>query len=186
MRIWACVPVESTDASRMQNTSASDSSEFTVAPCTRVEAEAGNATAQFGLAFSFAAGPVHDYDQALHWYFKAADQNHRLAQFNLGQMFAHGQGTERNDATAMMWIRRAADGGDAGAQFDLGNRCGRATVSGTDQDIMESRIESYKWFTLAAAQGYRNAVDRSDSATLRMTREEVTEGNRRVAAFVAA
>ncbi len=172
----------------MQNSSDSDSFEHPAAPCTRLEAEAGNPAAQFGLAFSFAAGPTHDYDQALHWYFKAADQNHRLAQFNLGQMFAQGQGTERNDSTAVMWIRRAANGGDAGAQFDLGNRCGRSTIDGTDQDQLasEARIESYKWYTLAAAQGYRNAVDRSDSATLRMTREEVTEGNRRVAAFVAA
>ena len=39
-------------------------------------------------------------------------------------------------------------------------------------------------FKLAAAQEYRGALDRSDSATMRMSREEVSEGNRRVASFV--
>jgi len=168
----------------MQNTSAADASENNSVACTRADAEAGNAMAQFGLAFSFAAQPAPDYEKALHWYFKAADQNHRLAQFNLGQMFAHGQGTERNDSTAMMWIRRAANGGDAGAQFDLGNRCDRASMHGSEMDAGESRVESYKWFSLAAAQGYRDAVARSDSASMRMSRDEVAEGVRRVSAFV--
>jgi TPR repeat protein len=85
-----------------------------------------------------------------------------------------------------MWIRRAANGGDAGAQFDMGDRYARASVSGSEMDAVESRIESYKWFTLAAAQEYRDALARSDCATMKMTREEVTEGIRRVKAFAAA
>jgi TPR repeat protein len=153
--------------------------------CTRDDAAAGNAEAQFGVAFCLAAASTpQDYALAVEWYFKAADQNHRLAQFNLGQMFAQGQGVQQNDSTAMMWIRRAANGGDAGAQFFLGDRYGRASVRESEGEAGESRIESYKWFKLAAAQGYRNAMTRSDSATLRMTREEVAEGNRRVDTFV--
>jgi TPR repeat protein len=97
-------------------------------------------------------------------------------------MFAHGQGMPKSDSMAAMWIRRAADGGDAGAQFDMGERYGLASVHGSEMDAAESRVESYKWFTLAAAQSYRNALARSDSATMRM--KEVTEGNRRVKTFV--
>jgi len=99
-------------------------------------------------------------------------------------MFALGQGMERNDSTAIMWIRRAANGGDAGAQFNLGDRYGRASVRGSEMDAGESRVESYKWFKLAAAQNYRDALARSDSATLRMSRAEVIEGNRRVSTFI--
>jgi TPR repeat protein len=151
---------------------------------TRVAAQGGNAEAQFLVAVMLAAAPApQDYEQALHWYQKAADQNHRLAQFNLGQMFAEGQGTVRSDQMAVMWIRRAADGGDAGAQFNLGNRYAHASVQGTEMDAAESRIESYKWLTLSALQEYRDAAARADSATVRMTRDEVTEGNRRVKAF---
>lgn len=156
--------------------------------CTQTLAAAqGDAQAQFALAFSFAAGPApQDYTRALEWYQKAADQNHRLAQFNLGQMFAHGQGMPKSDSMALMWIRRAADGGDAGAQYNMGDRYARSCSHGSEMDAAESRIEAYKWFTLAAAQDYRDALLRSDSATMRMAREEVTEGNRRVKAFVVA
>ena len=155
--------------------------------CTSTAAAQGDAEAQFALAFSFAAKPApQDYAHARDWYQKAADQNHRLAQFNLGQMFAHGQGMPKSDSMALMWIRRAADGGDAGAQYNMGDRYARSCLHGSEMDASESRVESYKWFTLAAAQDYRDAVLRSDCATMKMTREEVTEGNRRVKAFVAA
>lgn len=166
----------------MRTISSEDSS--TPERCTRTEAARGDAEAQFALGFSFAASPVpQDYAQAMQWYLKAADQNHRLAQFNLGQMYAHGQGTPKSDALALMWMRRAANGGDAGAQFNLGERFSRANVQGSETDAMESRVESYKWFALAAAQNYRDALARSDSATMRMSREEVAEGNRRVQTF---
>jgi uncharacterized protein len=172
----------------MFNTSAGQEFSSTSARrCTQTDAAAGDAEAQFALAFSLAAGPApQDYAQALEWYLKAADQNHRLAQFNLGQMYAYGQGMPKSDSMALMWIRRAADGGDAGAQFNMGDRFGRASVHGTEINAAESRIESYKWFKLAAIQEYRDALARADSATLRMTREEVTEGERRVNSFITA
>ncbi|MBI3260408.1 MAG: sel1 repeat family protein [Ignavibacteriae bacterium] len=150
---------------------------------TRADADAGHAEAQFGLAVLLACGSG-DYSQAVQWYSRAADQNHRLAQFNLGQMYARGQGVELNETEAVMWIQRAAHGGDAGAQFNLGDRCGRASNHGIEADAPESRIESYKWFKLAAAQGYRDSLARCDAATMRMTHEEVSEGNRRVTDFV--
>jgi hypothetical protein len=154
---------------------------------TRTAATEGNAEAQFALGFSLAAGPApQDYASAREWYQRAADQNHRLAQFNLGQMFAHGQGMPVSNSMAVMWIRRAAEGGDAGAQYNLGNRFSRACVSGAEMDASESRTEAYKWFTLAAAQNYRDAQLRADSATTNMTRQEVADGNRRVTAFKSA
>jgi TPR repeat protein len=166
----------------MLNTPDSDPSSSTAeVRCTRTDAAAGNAEAQFALAFFLSASPVpQDYAQALEWYLKAAEQNHRLAQFNLGQMYAQGQGVPQDENLAVNWMRRAAGGGDAGAQFNLGDRLGRAT------EAAESRIESYKWFKLAAAQDYRDALTRSDAATIRMSREEVAEGNCRVKAFVTA
>ena len=112
----------------------------------RADAVAGDAESQFGLAFSLAASQ-QNYAEAAEWYFKAADQDHRLAQFNLA------------------------------------DRYGRSSMTGSEMDVSESRIECYKWFKLAAAQGYGDALARSDSATLRMTHEEVAEGNRRVTVF---
>lgn len=171
----------------MLNTPDSNPSSSPAEVCrTRADADAGHAEAQFALAFFLSANPVsQDYAQALGWYLKAADQNHRLAQFNLGQMYAQGQGVPTDDAVAVSWMRRAADGGDAGAQFNLGERFGRASLHDS-ATTAESRVESYKWFSLAAAQNYRDALTRSEAAITGMTREEVAEGNSRVKAFVVA
>jgi uncharacterized protein len=154
---------------------------------TLAKAEGGDAEAQFSLGFSFASQPgiAPDYVQAAQWYLKAADQNHALAQFNLAIMFAGGQGVARDENQSDVWMHRAAQGGDAGAQHNLGSRCCRACFEGAG-DLRELRLESYKWFTLAASQGYRD----SDAATARlaldMSREEVAEGTHRAAKFAAA
>jgi TPR repeat protein len=150
------------------------------------KAEEGDAEAQFGLGLKFANGEAQDYLQAAQWYRKAADQNHSLAQFNLGMMYAQGQGMAPDEGEAVRWIRRAAEQGDAAAQFNLGSRYHRASVSGLEMDAAESRIEAYKWFQLAAAQGYKNSLLTCEPVTLRMTHDDVAEGNDRVATFVPA
>lgn len=150
---------------------------------TQPDAVAGST--EFGSAI-YCAGSPQGYAEAAEWYLKAAQQNHRLAQYNLGVMLESGQGLERDDKSAVMWIRRSANGGDAGAQFNLGNRCLRDSIGGSDVDSAESRIEAYKWFKLAAGQGYGDSLNSSDSATLRMTRDEVAEGDRRVKSFASS
>lgn len=151
----------------------------------RAAAGAGDAEAQFGLGFFFAApSATVDYQQAMIWYQKAADQNHHLAQFNLSRMYAHGHGMPKSDAMARMWLRRSANGGDAGAQYELAQRCCRVVLHGEEADGAESRIEAYKWFMLAGAQGYRDALLQADSAAMRMTREQMVEAELRVRQFV--
>jgi hypothetical protein len=154
---------------------------------TQVQADGGNAEAQFSLGFRFAngEGAALDYVQAAYWYLRAADQNHPLAQFNLGVMFAGGQGMEQDDAKAMMWIHRAAQQGDAGAQNNLGVRHHRASFDGLAKDARESNVEAYKWFRLAAAQGYKGAHSAYECLSLGLTRAEVAEGDDRAARFVA-
>ncbi len=166
----------------MQNRSEPESPLDVDVSFTRADAADGNVEAQFRLAVSLAVSGTQNHMEAAEWYFKAADQSHHLAQFNLGLMFAAGHGVSRNDETAVMWIRRAAEGGDAGAQFNLGDRVGRCDAS-DDTAGSELRIQSYTWFKLAAAQGYAQALERSEAAALCMNHEEVMEGNRRVLAF---
>jgi len=150
------------------------------------KAESGDAEAQFGLGLQFSLSRNHqDLPQAAEWYRKAAGQNHRLAQYNLGIMLSRGQGIEKDDAAALTWMQLAAESGDPGAQFNLGNRCQRLSMSGSEQEATESRIEAYKWFSLASAQGYKDSVTFFERVTYGMSREEVTEGNQRVSAFVA-
>jgi len=154
---------------------------------TPANADLGDAEVQFGMGLKFAngQGATQDYAQAAEWYHKAADQSHSLAQFNLGMMYAHGQGVTRDAAQSVMWFGRAAQLGDAGAQFNLGESCHRASLQGERKDAPESRIEAYKWYRLAAAQGYKDSEQAYLTLTVNMTREDVAAGNRRVAEFKA-
>jgi TPR repeat protein len=154
---------------------------------TRAQADDGDADAQFRLALQYASseGTAQDNVQAALWYLKAADQRHSLAQFNLGMMYAQGQGMPRDEAKAVWWFEKAAQQGDAGAQFNLGMRQHRASGTGLPADVLESKIEAYKWFHLAAAQGYKGSDAACERVTLSMSHEELAAGNRRAAAFVA-
>jgi TPR repeat protein len=144
-----------------------------------------NAEVQFGMGLKFAssADASQDYLQAAEWYRRAAAQNHSLAQFNLGMMYACGQGVARDEAESTRWFGRAAKLGDAGAQFNLGRNCHRASFDGLPEAVLESKIEAYKWYRLAAAQGYQDSDTASATLIVNMTRADVVAGNRRVAAF---
>ena len=154
----------------------------------RPELDHADAEGQFnrGLQFAAGAGVTQDYAQAADWYRKAAEQNHGLAQFNLGVMYAQGQGVARNDAQSAVWFGRAANLGDAGGQYNMGRNCHRASQDGLPADAAEARIEAYKWFQLSAAQGYKDSEGAYVLLTPKMTREDVTEANQRIAKFVAA
>jgi TPR repeat protein len=154
----------------------------------QISAEHGDADAQFSLALKFAngTGPALDYAQAAHWYLKAAEQNHALAQFNLGVMYAEGQGMSVDKVQSLFWIGSAARLGDAAAQHRLGMFHHRASLERRPANASESRIEAYKWLQLSDDQGYRDSDMARGLVILQMTREEVTDGNRRVADFIAA
>ena len=152
---------------------------------TETRAGHGDAEAQFSLGVKFAQeGAAQDYAQAAQWYLKAADQSHTLAQFNLGIMYASGQGVARDEAKSRVWMQKAADLGDAGAQYNIGMKLHRASLDGLPEAAPESRIQAYKWLQLSAAQGYRGSEAAWAFVALAMTREDVADGGRRIAAFV--
>jgi len=152
---------------------------------TETRAGYGDAEAQFNLGVRFAReGVAQDYAQAAHWYRKAADQSHSLAQFNLGMMYGTGQGMPRDDAQSRVWMQKAADRGDAGAQYNLGMKLHRASLDGLPEAAPETRILAYKWLQLAAAQGYRGSGEAWAFVALSMTWDDVADAGRRIAAFV--
>ena len=144
-----------------------------------------DAQSQFdlGVKFASATGASQDFVQAAECYRKAASQSHALAQFNLGVMYAEGQGMAVDAAESLVWFGRSARLGDAGAQIKLGDNLHYASLTQLPPVATESRIEAYKWYRLAAAQGYQTAEISSGVLSMKMTREDVTAGNVRVAAF---
>jgi uncharacterized protein len=85
-------------------------------------ANKGDARAQFDLGQLYANGwgVRRDFDIAVGWYSKAAEQGLAIAQYNLGVAYANGDGVPQDDREAGKWYRLAADQGDAAAQLNLG------------------------------------------------------------------
>ncbi|RYE74224.1 MAG: sel1 repeat family protein, partial [Oxalobacteraceae bacterium] len=84
----------------------------------RVQANRGNADAQFNLgqAYKLGRGVPADLKQAETWYGKAAWQGHEQAEASYGlALFANGKRSE-----ALTWLQRAVQRGDPRAQYVLG------------------------------------------------------------------
>jgi TPR repeat protein len=54
---------------------------------------------------------LQDAAKAFSWYRRAAEQGHARAQFNLGTMYAQGQGTHADALNAWAWLDLAAGNG---------------------------------------------------------------------------
>ena len=87
-----------------------------------------------------------DYATAFREWLPRAQQGIGEAQYNLGLLYARGQGVPQDDGQAIQWFRRAADQGYAPAQYSLGVMY--AEGRGVSQDV----AEAYFWLNLAAAR----------------------------------
>jgi len=84
-------------------------------------------------------------------YQKAAAQGHATAICNLGVMYEHGLGIDKDLYAAAAWYRSAADKGNATAQNNLGALLDRESMEITDKPPLE---EALWYFQLASDQGY--------------------------------
>jgi TPR repeat protein len=82
-----------------------------------------------------------------------------------------------HDAAAVVWWRRAADQGNVVAQHNLG------VMYANGRGVPQNYAEAYKWWSLAAAQGYAKAVTNRDRLLGRMTPAQIDEGRQLAAAW---
>lgn len=113
-------------------------------------AELGHAGAQFQLGLiCFNAGKN---EGAFAWFKKAAEKDYPEAQAHLSWMYAHGQGTTKDETQAFAWCQKAAQQGHIDAAFRLGamyaNGKGIATKDETQACV---------WYKKAAERGHANA-----------------------------
>ena len=141
-----------------------------------------------GLAVPVAADPDKDadaafdrgdYGTALRLIKPLADQGHAGAQYNLGVMFANGQGVPQNDAEAMKWYRLAANQGNARAQNDLG------VMFATGQGVPQNYEQAHMWFNLAGAEGKPDGNRNRDGVAEKMTAAQIAEAQRLAAEWKA-
>jgi clan AA aspartic protease (TIGR02281 family) len=117
-----------------------------------------------------------DYAAALQLFQQSADKGSATAQFNVGAMYANGQGVPQNYTEAVKWYGLAANQGSADAQLNL------ALLYANGQGVRQNYVLAYKWFSLSAAQGSTEAAKSLELITARMTPAEVDQAQKLVPA----
>ena len=86
-------------------------------------------------------------EKDINWHIKAANQGLAPAQYNLGLMYANGQGVAQSYAKAFEWYSKAAAQGNASAQNNL------ATMYVGGQGIVQNSALANEWLLKAANNG---------------------------------
>lgn len=87
----------------------------------RQSAEMGLAKAQNKIGYLYLIGfPQQDYNCALHWIQKAAQQNDVLAICNLGHMYLHSLGVKQDCDKALSYYNKAVEQGSFVGLYSLG------------------------------------------------------------------
>lgn len=64
-------------------------------------------------------GVPQDYEKALYWYMKSAEQENHVAQYSLGNMYKDGRGVPQDFAQARAWFTKAAAHGHDQSEWAL-------------------------------------------------------------------
>ena len=149
-----------------------------------------------------------DYATALREWQPLAKQGQAVAQYNLGLLYANGQGVPKDDAQARQWYEKAANQEHAGAQVNLGSlydygRGGpqdfkmavrwysRSANQGNDlaqrrlgllyergDGVPKDYVQAYMWYKLGAANGGKSGAIMRDELAIRMTSDQLAEANK--------
>ena len=113
------------------------------------QASAGDPVAQFNLAVKLEdAGRLAE---AVPWYQKSATHGLPEAQYNVGYMYARGEGLPQNAAEAAKWFQLAANNNLAVAQHMMGY------LHEEGQGVTADPTKALEWYTKAANQEHVDA-----------------------------
>ena len=153
-----------------------------------------------------------DYATAFQVYHSLADQGLAVAQFNLGLMYANGQGVSRDETEAMKWYRLAADQGRSDAQYQLGHwsyqqnnyaeaakwfrlaaeqgrpdaQSNLGVMYAEGEGVPQDDVQALMWFTLAAEQNHKDAIDNRNNAESTMTAAQIAAAKKLAREWKAA
>jgi len=163
-----------------------------------------------GLALVSLDSENPEYDAGVKWLIRASDQGFAQSQYALAEIYAHGQGVERNQARAIRLYQTAAQQGLAEAQYKLGRLYRDGDGVETDLPaaikwlelaaqngspaaqnslgrhyadglgVDQDDIEALKWIALSAQQKYSEALDNKRIMTQRMSEEQIREAKKRI------
>lgn len=128
---------------------------------------AGHSAAAQDFKAGVDASAAGNYAEALANWLPLAKSGDPASQFNVGMMYARGDGVDKDLAEAARWFRRAAEQGQVAAQARLGAMYARGV--GIEQDYMEAA----RWLNRAAEQ--HHAESQYDLAILYFNGQGVEE-----------
>ncbi|GJD88133.1 hypothetical protein BHAOGJBA_1645 [Methylobacterium hispanicum] len=144
-------------------------------------ASAGYAPAQYKLGghYEKGSGVVRDLAQAKLWYGRAAEQGHARSMHNLAVIYAESPGANGKPdyASAASWFRQGAEYGLRDSQYNLGVLYARGL--GLGQDL----VQSYVWFSAAAAQGDEDAGRKRDDVANKLGPADLASAKTLAATF---
>jgi TPR repeat protein len=149
-----------------------------------------------------------DYATALREWRPLVEQGDATAQYNLGLLYANGQGMPQDDAQAGKWYAKAALQGHAKAQVDLGDLCIKG--QGIPQDytmalflcrlaadqgnalaqvklgrmyergkgVPQDFVQANMWYNLGAANGEKFGAELRDALAKRMIPSQIAEAHK--------
>jgi TPR repeat protein len=118
-----------------------------------------------------------DYKTAFTTWTAAANKGDAAAQYDLGVMYAKGEGVAQDYKQAVLLTRKAADQGYAPAQINLG------VAYANGQGVAKNSVEAYKWLTVAAEQTIDKqiqelAIKGRDAVAKQMTETQIEAGQK--------
>lgn len=116
-------------------------------------AEMGHAKAQSYLAYQLYK--ASEYDLALKWYEKSAEQGYSESLYGLAGMYREGKGVDVDYEQALKWYQQAAEGGFVAAQYTLAT-----TYEWGYLDLPVDFGRAFSWYTKAALGGQLQAAKR--------------------------
>ena len=158
-----------------------------------------------------AAHEAGNYQAAAASFMRSAQQGDARAQYNLGVMYANGEGVRQDDAEAVRWWRLAAAQGNASAQYslgvmydngrgvrqddaeavrwyrlaaeqgDAGAQLNLGVMYANGEGVRQDYVRAHMWFNLAAANGDENGFKNRDAAARRMTPQQIAQAQRMAA-----
>ncbi|KQO95553.1 hypothetical protein ASF32_18500 [Methylobacterium sp. Leaf91] len=144
-------------------------------------AEVGYAPAQYKLGglYEKGSGVVRDLAQAKLWYARAAEQGHARSMHNLAVVYAENPSANGKPdyTTASQWFRRGAEYGMRDSQYNLAVLYARGL--GLQQDL----VQSYLWFSAAAAQGDDDAGRKRDDVAAKLAPKDLVVAQKLSTAF---
>ena len=134
-------------------------------------ADAGNDQARINLGALYydGIGTPHDYAKAIALWQDAADDDQPSAQVNLAQAYIEGKAVPPDYDKAIELLSKAAKINHASAQYALGE------LHEEGKGFPKSDIDAYKWYSIAAINGYADANPKRDEAKTKLTADQVEE-----------